>query len=148
MSRWGQMCQISNNTQMSSVRSFRARGFTMIELMVVLSIIVILMGIAVPMFNRSILRAREESLRADLTMLNRQIVQYTIDKQKAPQSLDDLKTAGYIEDVPKDPMTGDNNWELENEEVILTPEQQDPGITGVHSASSAISTDGDAYSTW
>lgn len=120
----------------------------MIELMVVLSIIIILMGVAVPMFNRSILRAREETLRADLAMLNRQIVQYTIDKQKAPQSLDDLKNAGYIEKIPDDPMTGGPNWEVEQEEVILTPEQQDPGITGVHSASSGTSTEGDSYSTW
>jgi general secretion pathway protein G len=131
-----------------SIRSRRSRGFTMIELMVVLSIIVIFMGIAVPMFNRSILRAREETLRSDLTMLNRQIVQYTIDKQKAPQSLDDLKTAGYIEQIPNDPITGEPNWEVEQEEFLLSVEQQDPGITGVHSASSAISTNGDAYSTW
>ena len=143
------MREESNNTpHLAGVRSRQARGFTMFELMVVLSIIVILMGLVVPMFNRSILRAREETLRADLTMLNKQIVQYTIDKQKAPQSLEDLKTAGYIEEVPSDPMTGDRNWELENEEVILCPEQQDPGITGVHSASSTVSTDGDAYSTW
>ena len=126
----------------------RSRGFTMIELMVVLSIIVILMGLVVPMFNRSILRAREEALRSDLVTLNKDIVQYTVDKQKAPQSLDDLKNAGYIEKIPNDPMTGEPNWEVEQEEVILTPEQQDPGITGVHSASTTTSTEGDAYSTW
>ena len=139
---------LDNTAKLMASRSRHARGFTMIELMVVLSIIVILMGLVVPMFNRSILRAREETLRADLTMLNKQIVQYTIDKQKAPQSLDDLRTAGYIETIPNDPMTGEPNWETENEEIILCPEQQDPGITGVHSASSAMSSEGDAYSSW
>src|SRR5579864_4767271 len=143
------MAEGSNNTpNLAAWRLHQARGFTMIELMVVLSIIVILMGLVVPMFNRSILRAREETLRSDLTMLNKQIVQYTVDKQKAPQSLDDLKTAGYIEKIPNDPITGEPNWEVEKDEIILTVEQQDPGITGVHSASSAISTNGDAYSSW
>lgn len=130
-------------------RTRRALGFTMIELMVVLSIIVIFMGIAIPMYNRSILRARERALRSELTTLNKLIVQYTLDKQKAPQSLDDLKTAGYLDQIPNDPMTGLPNWEVEqDDDVLLSPEQQDPGIIGVHSASGLTSTDGDTYSTW
>jgi len=142
------MPQRSDNTQMSARRSRQARGFTLIELMVVLSIIVILMGVAIPMYNRSILQARERALRTDLTEMNKAIVQYTLDKQKAPQSLDDLKTAQYIDKIPNDPITGQPNWEVEQEEVILSVEQQDPGITGVHSASTAISTEGDSYSSW
>lgn len=137
-----------NKRRKSDTESRGARGFTMIELMVVISIIVIFMGIAVPMFNRSILRAREETLRSDLNVLNRAIVQYSIDKQKAPQSLDDLRTAGYIERIPNDPITGEPNWEVEQEEFLLSVEQKDPGITGVHSASNSISSEGDAYSTW
>jgi len=120
----------------------------MIELMVVLSIIVIFMGVAIPMYNRSLLRARERVLRSDLAMLNKSIVQYTLDKQKPPQSLDDLKAAGYVEQIPNDPMTGEPNWEVEQEEFILSPDQQETGITGVHSASSSTSSEGDAYSTW
>jgi general secretion pathway protein G len=123
-------------------------GFTMIELIVILSIIAILMGIAVPMYNHSILQARERALHADLTTLNRLIVRYTLDKQKAPQSLDDLKTAGYLEKIPDDPMTGEPNWEVEQDEFMLSLQQQDPGITGVHSASNAISSTGEAYSSW
>jgi len=120
----------------------------MLELMVVISIITILLAIAIPMYNRSILHAREKALRSDLRLLNSMIVDYTLDKQKAPQALDDLVTANYMEKIPNDPMTGEPNWEVEQEEVILTIEQQEPGITGVHSASSAIGSNGEAYSSW
>ena len=123
-------------------------GFTMLELIVILSIIAILMGIAVPMYNHSILQARERALRSDLSTLNRLIVRYTLDKQKAPQSLDDLKTAGYLDKIPDDPMTGEPNWEVEQDQVLLSLQQQDPGITGVHSASNAISSTGEPYSSW
>lgn len=123
-------------------------GFTLLELMVVLSIIAIFMSIAIPMYNRSIQRAREEALRSDLRMLNQKIVQYTLDKQKAPQGLDDLKTAGYLDKIPDDPMTGEPNWEVEQDEFVLSPDQQDPGVTGVHSASNAISSEGTPYSSW
>jgi len=126
----------------------RIGGFTLLELMVVISIVMILLAIAIPMYNRSILRARERALRSDLRMLNSMIVEYTFDKQKAPQSLDDLVTAKYVEEIPDDPMTGNNAWEVENDDVILSPWQQDPGITGVHSASNAIGSNGEAYSTW
>ncbi|MGB8580338.1 MAG: hypothetical protein WCD47_05915, partial [Candidatus Sulfotelmatobacter sp.] len=76
------------------------------------------------------------------------ISQYTLDKQKAPQSLDDLVTGGYIKVIPKDPMTNEENWEVVQEDVLLAVDQQDPGISDVKSASSASSSDGTAYSTW
>ena len=84
----------------------------------------------------------------DLFELRNLIYQYTLDKQKAPQALDDLVSAGYIKVIPKDPMTGEANWEPQQEDVLLTVDQQDPGIDDVHSASTATSSDGTAYSTW
>lgn len=126
----------------------RSRGFTLLELMIVISIMMILMAIAVPMYNQSIVRARESVLRQDLFTLRQVIDQYTLDKQKAPQSLDDLTTAGYIRQIPIDPMTGQANWEVVQEDVLQAADQQEPGISDVHSASSATSTDGTAYSSW
>ena len=132
-------------TRLKTERSF---GFTLLEMMIVMVIMGVLLSIALPIYNQSIVRARESVLRNDLFELNKLIAQYTLDKQKAPQSLDDLKQAGYIKEIPKDPMTNEANWEVIQEDVLLTVDQQDPGITGVHSASSAISSDGTAYSTW
>jgi general secretion pathway protein G len=126
----------------------RSRGFTLLELMIVLSIIMILVSIAVPMYNQSIVQARESVLRQNLSTLRNVIQQYTLDKQKAPQGLDDLVTAGYLRQVPVDPMTRQPNWEVTQEDVLLAVDQQDPGITDVHSASSATASDGTAYSTW
>jgi general secretion pathway protein G len=126
----------------------RLRGFTLLELMIVISIIMILMAVAVPMYNQSIVQARESVLRSNLSTLRSVISQYTLDKQKAPQSLDDLVTAGYLRQIPVDPMTRQTNWEVVQEEVELAVDQQDPGITDVHSASTASASDGTAYSTW
>ena len=126
----------------------RFRGFTLLELMIVISIIMILMAVAVPVYNQSIVQARESVLRSNLSTLRSLISQYTLDKQKAPQSLDDLVTAGYLRQIPVDPMTRQTNWEVAQEDVTLAVDQQDPGITDVHSASSGTANDGTAYSTW
>jgi general secretion pathway protein G len=123
-------------------------GFTLLEMMIVISIMVILMSIALPIYSRSVLQAREAVLRNDLFELRKLISQYTLDKQKAPQSLDDLVSANYIKKIPNDPMTNEPNWEVVQEDVLLSVDQQDPGIDDVHSASSAMSTMGDAYSSW
>ena len=133
---------------MARPRNQQSRGFTLIELMIVISLILILVSVAVPIYSQSVLRARESVLRQNLFTLRSLISQYTLDKQKAPQSLDDLKTAGYLEKIPDDPMTGEPNWEVEQDEFMLSLQQQDPGITGVHSASNAISSTGEAYSSW
>jgi general secretion pathway protein G len=126
----------------------RQRGFTLLEMMIVMIIMGILISIALPIYSQSVVRAREAVLRNDLFELRKLISQYTLDKQKAPQSLDDLVQAGYLKSIPKDPMTNEANWEPKQEEVLLSVDQQDPGIDDVHSASNAMSSDGTAYSTW
>jgi general secretion pathway protein G len=126
----------------------RDRGFTLIEMMIVISLILILISIAVPAYNRAILRAKESTLRQDLFTLRDTIQQYTLDKQKAPQTLDDVKQAGYIRDIPKDPFTGEANWTLDMEDALMAVDQQEPGIWDVHSASSLTGSDGTAYSSW
>jgi general secretion pathway protein G len=127
----------------------RQRGFTLLEMMIVMIIMGILLSIALPIYTQSVVRAREAVLRNDLFELRKLISQYTLDKQKAPQSLDDLVQAGYLKELPKDPMTHESNWEPKMEEnVISSPDQQDAGIDDVHSASNLTSSDGTAYSTW
>jgi general secretion pathway protein G len=129
--------------------SQRDQGFTLLELIIVISIMAIFMTIAIPTFNHSILRARESVLQSDLDTLNDAIVKYTLDKQKAPQSLDDLKGSGYVEKLPDDPMGDGPDWEVEQDDTsLLSLDQQDPGITGVHCPSNAIGSNGTAYSTW
>jgi general secretion pathway protein G len=125
-----------------------AAGFTLLEMMIVIVIMGILMSIALPIYNQSLVRSREAVLRQDLFTLRSLISQYTLDKQKAPQSLDDLVQGGYIKVLPKDPMTNEANWEVVQEDTLLSVDQQDPGISDVHSASNAASTDGTAYSSW
>ncbi len=125
------------------------RGFTLIEIMVVISIMLILLAIAIPRYNQSLTAAREDSLRKNLQTLNQVIVQYTLDKQRAPKSLQDLKSAGYISEVPED-ITGRNDtWALEEEDdTIMVPGQTDTGIVGVHSGSNGVGSNGIAYSEW
>ena len=113
-----------------------------------MSIIAILLSIAIPTYSRSIVAARERTLRSDLETLRDAIWKFTFDKQKAPQSLDDLRMANYIEKIPNDPMTHEPNWEVVQDDVMLSVEQQDPGVTDVHSASNATASDGTAYSSW
>jgi general secretion pathway protein G len=127
----------------------RSRGFTLIELMIVISLILILVSISVPAYNTSILRAKESVLLQNLFTLRSLISQYTLDKQKAPQSLEDLVTAGYIKQIPVDPFTGKNDsWTVEQEDYSLSVDQQETGITDVHSGSALTSSSGTAYSSW
>jgi general secretion pathway protein G len=132
----------------SRLKRGRSFGFTLLEMMIVIIIMGILLSIALPIYNQALVRARESVLKNDLFELRKLISQYTLDKQKAPQSLDDLVSGGYIKAIPKDPMTGETNWEVVQEDVLLTVDQQDPGIDDVKSASTAMSTEGTAYNTW
>jgi len=130
-------------------RHSRQRGFTLIELMVVISIIVILMSVAIPRYQASILRARETVLRDDLYTLRSVIDQYTLDKQKAPQSLQDLVDAGYLKQLPKDPFTSSrDSWVPVTDDSIASPDQSQPGVIDVHSGSEQTSSEGTTYSTW
>ena len=129
------------------IRSFR--GFTLIELMIVISIILILIAIAVPAYQQSVIRAKEAVLRQDLKTMRDQIDNYTMDKEKAPQSLQDLVDAGYLRSIPKDPFTGTSDtWQAESSDTLQNLDQTEPGITDVHSGSSASGSDGTAYNTW
>ena len=117
--------------------------------MVVISIIVILLSLAIPNYSQSILHAKETALRQDLYTMRSLIDQYTLDKQKAPQSLDDLVQSGYIKELPKDPFTNARDtWVPATDDTIQSPDQTEPGIIDVHSGSDQTSSDGTAYSTW
>lgn len=134
-----------------SSRTYRERefrGFTLLELIIVMAITAILISIVIPIYSRSVTAARERALRADLQNMRQAIWRYTLDKQKGPQSLDDLVTAKYLPQIPVDPMTHETNWEVVEDKVLLSADQDDPGITDVHSASNGTATDGSAYSTW
>ncbi|HZT32908.1 MAG TPA: type II secretion system protein [Bryobacteraceae bacterium] len=124
-------------------------GFTMIELMIVMSIIVILVSIALPLYQKSIIRAKESVLKNNLFTLRTLIDEYTYDKQKAPQSLQDLVTEGYLRDIPVDPMTGSNqSWKVIMEDALRSVNQTEPGIFDVRSGSDKTGTDGTPYSDW
>ena len=118
-------------------------------MMVVISIIVILLSLAIPNYTSSILHAKETALRDDLYTLRSLIDQYTLDKQKAPTSLQDIVTAGYLKELPKDPFTNArDSWVPVTDESIMSPDQTDPGIVDVHSGSEQSSSEGTAYNTW
>ena len=117
--------------------------------MIVITIIAILGAIAIPMYRSVVLQAKETVLRDNLRELRKVIDQYTADKKKSPQSLQDLVDAGYFRQLPADPITGSNQtWEAVTDSSVAAPDQTGSGIGDVHSGSSAISSEGTPYSTW
>ena len=133
-----------------SLRASRgSRGFTMMELMVVIAIILVLIGMAAGRYEKSVVRAREAVLKQDLQTMRNAIQQYTLDKAAGPQSLDDLVSSGYLREVPTDPMTRGRDWHTDFDNVLLSTDQTSPGITDVHSTSDAVSPfENTPYSSW
>ena len=131
------------------VRRPERRGFTLIELMIVMAVIAILIAIAVPVYNRSITRAKESVLRNNLFTMRTVIDEYTYDKQKAPQSLQDLVSEGYLRTIPVDPMTSSaDSWKTIIEDTLNAVNQTEPGIFDVRSGSDKTSLEGTPYSDW
>jgi general secretion pathway protein G len=124
-------------------------GFTLVELMVVMSIIGILMLLAVPSYVAAVKHAQESVLREDLHVMRTAIDSYTIDKQKAPQSLDDLVQDGYLRAIPVDPMThSKDTWVADRSDAMYSIDQTDSGIDTVHSGAQDEGSDGQPYSSW
>ena len=124
-------------------------GFTLIELMLVMAIIGILLTLAIPSFIGAIKHAREAALKEDLQTMRTAIDTYTMDKQKGPQSLDDLVQDGYLRAIPEDPITrSKDTWVADNTEAMYSVDETDPGITDVHSGSAETGSDGQPYSSW
>ena len=126
----------------------RRRGFTFVEMMVVITIIVILISMAIPIYQKSIIRSREAVLKNNLFTLRTVIDNYTYDKEKAPQSLSDLVSDGYLKKVPVDPITNSDQWKTVMEDATQAVNQAEPGIFDIHSNSDKISLDGTPYSSW
>src|SRR5947209_7465522 len=134
----------------SNLRSLRCqeRGFTLVELLIVISIIAILLAVAVPNYSQSLKHANESVLKQDLFSIRRSIDNYTMDKAKAPQSLDELVSSGYLRNIPKDPITGQTDWVPVQDDSLLSADQSEPGISDVHSAAQGNASDGTAYASW
>src|ERR1700719_4365141 len=127
----------------------RGVGFTLIELMIVITIIFILLGLAAGRYDRSVVRAREATLKQDLQVMRQAIDNFTLDKQSAPQSIEALQEAGYLRIVPTDPMTQAKDWQPQFDEVVLSPDQTGTGMVDVHSGSDRTSPfDGTPYKEW
>ncbi len=126
----------------------RSPGFTLLELMVVVAIILVLLGIAAGRYERSLQVAREAVLKQDLRTMRNAIQQYTLDKQAAPSSLNEMVSAGYLREIPTDPITRARDWRTVFEDVLLSVDQTATGISDVRSASDAVSLEGTPYGSW
>ena len=132
-----------------SRRARRTGGFTLVELIIVMAVIGTLILVAIPNYVAAIRQAREAVLKEDLHVLRTAIDSYTMDKEKAPQSLDDLVQAGYLKTIPADPITHSNTtWVAVTDDTLQSADQTAPGVSDVHSGSDQASTDGQPYSTW
>jgi general secretion pathway protein G len=139
----------TGNTPVQARARLASIGFSLIELLIVMSIIVILVGIAVPLYQKSILRAKESVLQNNLVTMRAVIDEYTYDKQKGPQTLQDLVAEGYLREVPMDPITASNStWKIIMEDATQSVNQTEPGIFDVRSGSDKTGLNGIPYSDW
>jgi len=139
----------SSTIRRSKAATSGQSGFTLVELLVVMTIIAVLMAIAIPKYKASVKAASEAALHEDLQVMRQAIDAYTMDKQKAPQSLDDLVSSGYLRSVPVDPMTRQSStWNTTSDDTLSSIDQTDGGITDVHSGSQETASDGSKYSSW
>jgi general secretion pathway protein G len=123
-------------------------GFTLLELMFVVTIILVLLAMAAGRYERSLQLAREAVLKQDLQTMRNSIQQYTLDKQAAPGSLSELVSAGYLREIPTDPITRTHDWHTDFEDILLSVDQTASGISDVHSTSDNVSLEGSPYSSW
>lgn len=124
------------------------RGYTLIEMIIVMAIISILVSIAIPIYQKALLRTKESLLKNNLFTMRTVLDEYTYDKQKAPQTLQDLVREGYLRAVPLDPITGRDDWKIIMEDAVTSVSQTEPGIYDVRSLSDAKSLEGTPYSEW
>jgi len=122
-----------------------SRGFTLLELMIVLTIILILATMSAVRYEQSVVAAHEAVLRQDLLVMRQAINNYTLDKEQAPGSLDDLAQSHYIGEVPTDPFTHQKDWITDACDDVLSPDQVAGGICDVHSAAQGSASDGKPY---
>jgi general secretion pathway protein G len=125
-----------------------ARGFTLIELMIVMMIISILIGMAAIIYDKTIKNAREAVLKQDLQTLRQAIDNYTLDRQQAPQSLEDLVEGHYLREIPIDPVCRQKDWVVHIGDTVLSPDQTSTGVDDVHSGCEQNASDGTSYTTW
>lgn len=141
--------QMESPSIKQDTKTGRQRGFTLLELMIVLTLIAVLISIAIPMYRGLILRSHEATLKVNLHSLREVIDQYTADKKKAPQTLQDLVDGGYFRELPLDPITRQRDtWIADFDTSVSVADQTETGITNVHSGSTGMSSEGTAYSTW
>ena len=139
---------------MIAIRTMRAKrsgegGFTLMELMIVMAIIAILATIAIPIYVRTLQRAKEATLKEDLHTMRTAIDSYTVDKEKGPDSLDDLVQAGYLKSIPVDPITSSSEtWITSQSDTMTDVNETQGGMDDVHSGSQGLASDGTTYNTW
>ena len=121
----------------------------MVELMIVMAIMLVLTTLAVASYTTAVKHAREAVLREDLQVMRTAISSYTMDKEKAPQSLDDLVQSGYLRAIPVDPMThSSDTWVTDSSQAMYSLDETEPGVDDIHSGSNETGSNGQPYSSW